>query len=494
MKLSVRALLLCAFVTASVWGQTGTRLIDFNAKSIGRGGTSIGYFDGTELMMTNPAGISFLDHSMLDADFSLMMPSLHFKNNLNDADGESNVFPLPSAAYVQKYKNSNFSWGIGFFTAGGMGADFNLRHALYREQDGSYTLQKYHSKLAVMQGGLTAAYKLTDNLSVGASLHLVYSMLEFGMPFSLNPAIMGGTAMPGMTFGQMFAAPASMGGFGYSEVTAAANMSDLNAVGFNGKIGLAYKVNDKLSMGLSYTMPSTMTYKNGKATMDMTYQLNDAFGKAVQGAMAQGMTLAQAQAYVMGMFTQLGIDMTKGVQASYDLEAELKLPQSIGFGIAYKVSDILNISADAEYIMWENAFDKMAITLTNGSNANVNKMIGNSSFSLNFPMNWKNSLNLKFGLELMASNALTLRAGYAYNENPVPSSTVFPVFPAIVENHIMFGASYKVSAPLTIHAAFETALNNTQTADSRSIVASEYNGSTSQLSTVLLHVAVSYCF
>src|ERR1035437_6841475 len=297
MKLITKSLLVIIIMTTFISAQTGTRLVGFDAKSMGRGGTSIGTFDSPELMMTNPAGISFLDHSMIDAEISLMFPAVHFKNTLNDKDGDKNTFPLPAASYVNKYKESNFSWGLGFFTAGGMGADYSLEHALYRNQDGSYNLQTYHSKLASMQGGLTVAYKFNDNFSVGISAHLVYSMLEFEMPYSLNPSVMQGVANPstGMTFGQMFAAPPP-NGFGYDEVTASANMTGLTGIGFNGKIGFAYKVNDQLSFGLSYTMPTSLTYKNGKASMDMTAQMNDAFGKAVQGDMAQGMTQAQAQA------------------------------------------------------------------------------------------------------------------------------------------------------------------------------------------------------
>ncbi|MDP3582206.1 MAG: outer membrane protein transport protein, partial [Ignavibacteria bacterium] len=341
----------------------------------------------------------------------------------------------------------DFTWGVGFFTAGGMGADYMLNHALY-----GTTKQEYHSKLASMQGGLSAAYKFNEHFSVGASLHMVYSMLEFSMPFSLNPLAMQGVAMPGMSFGQMFAA-APPQGFGYDEVTASAKMTDLTAIGFNGKIGVAYKVDNKLSFGFSYTMPTSLTYTGGKATMDMTAQLNDAFGKAVMGAMMQGMTQAQAQAYVSGMFTQLGIDMSKGVVANYDLDVDLTFPASFGFGVSYKATDCFMLAADVEYLMWENAFDKMTLKLKGGNNANINKMMGNAgTFDIEFPMNWENSLMIKIGGEYLATKELTLRLGYAYNSNPVPQSTIFPIFPAVVENHVMAGASYKVSAPLTINA------------------------------------------
>lgn len=496
MKSITKALIIISLFASYTFAQTGTRLVGFDAKSLGRGGTSIGNFDSPELMMTNPAGISFLNNSMLNVDLSLMFPSLHFQNKLNDADGDKNIFPLPAVQYVYSCPDSKWSWGVGFFTAGGMGADFNLKHALYRDQSGNYQLQKYHSKLASMQGGLTVAYKFNENFSFGASLHLVYSMLEFSMPYSLNPSVMKGVVMPGMTFGQMFASP-QPNGFGYEEVTASANMSNLTAIGFNGKIGFAYKVDEKLSFGFNYTLPTSLTYKSGKASMDMTAQLNNAFGLAIQGYMMQNPTATQqqAQAAVMAQFAGLGIDMSKGVFANYDLNVDLKFPQSFGFGISYQVSNNVKLAADFEWLNWANAFDKMSLSLSNGANVNINKMMGNNgSFNIDFPMNWKNSVVIKLGGEFKANNDLTLRLGYSYGSNPVPESTIFPVFPAIVENHLMAGASYKVSAPLTINAAFEMGLNKSLQASSPSLIANEYNGSTSQLATTLLHVSVSYNF
>lgn len=496
MKFIVKPLLLTIILTTISLAQTGTRLVDFNAGSIGRGGTSIGVFDSPDLMMTNPAGISFLNSSMLDVNLSLMFPSVHFKNKINDADGDKNTFPLPALGYVNKCSNSKFSWGVGFYTAGGMGADFSLRHALYMNQDGSYNTQTYHSKLATMQGGFTAAYKFDEKFSVGISAHLVYSMLEFGMPYSLNPMIMNGTAMPGMTFGMMFSAPQALGGFGYDEVTATAKMSELTAIGFNGKIGFAYKVDEKLSFGLSYTLPTSLTYKNGKASMDMTAQLNDAFGKAVMGWLMQnpGKTQLQAQTAIMAQFGQLGIDMSKGAVANYNLDVDLTFPQSIGFGVSYQALPNLKLAADVEWLSWEKAFDKMTLKLTSGNNSNINKMIGSSSMNIDFPMNWKNSLNIKIGGELNATKELTLRLGYAYNTNPVPETTIFPIFPAVVENHVMLGAGYQVSNSILINAAVEMAFKKSMQAGSSSIIANEYDGSASDLSTMLIHAGMKYSF
>ncbi|MDR3667904.1 MAG: outer membrane protein transport protein [Ignavibacteriaceae bacterium] len=495
MKKILSSIVLLISLSSFTFGQNGTRLIGFDALSMGRGGTSIGTFDSPELMMTNPAGISFLNNSVVNLDMSLMFPTLHFKNTLNDVAGDKNTFPLPGLTYVNKYPNSKFTWGVGAFTSGGMGADFSLKNALYRNQDGSYNLQQYHSQLASMQGGITLAYMFNDQFSVGTSLHLVYSTLEFSMPYSLDPSIMKGIAQPGMTFGQMFAAPQSAGGFGYDEVTATSSMTGLTGIGFNGKIGFAYKPTDKLSLGLSYTLPTSLTYKNGKATMDMTQQLNNAFGLAVQGYMQQnpGATQQQAQGAVMTQFGQMGIDLSKGVIANYDLNVDLAFPQSLGFGASYAANYLLQFGLDIEWLNWAKAFDKMTLKLSNGNNSNINTMLGNTgAFSLDFPMNWKNSVIVKVGGEFKATNLLTLRLGYVYGGNPVPESTIFPVFPAIVDQRVTAGGSYKISAPLTINAAIEMALNKSLTASNPSLIANEYNGSTSQLSTILVHLSLTY--
>lgn len=143
----------------------------------------------------------------------------------------------------------------------------------------------------------------------------------------------------------------------------------------------------KLSLGLSYTLPTSLTYKNGKASMDMTQQLNNAFGLAVQGYMQQNPTAtqAQAQAAIMAQFGQMGIDLSKGVVANYDLNVDLAFPQSIGLGVSYAANEILKLGMDIEWLNWAKAFDKMTIKLSNGNNSNINTMLGNSgAFSLDF--------------------------------------------------------------------------------------------------------------
>ncbi len=510
----IKLFIVFLITVAGVYAQNGTKMIGFDAKSMGRAGTTIGVFDSYELMMTNPAGLSFLDNSSVNVNFSLMAPKVHFQNTLNDADGDKNLFPLPSAGYVHKSvnKDSKFTWGIGMFTQGGMGADFSLKNELYRDQTfalnpsdstyypvkGAYDDQSYHSKFAVMQAGPSFAYKLSDKFSVGVSLHLVYSTMEFGIPFGMNPSIMKGepNGMPGFTFGQLFSMSPALGGFGYNEVIASADMSSLNTISYGGKLGFAYKASDKLSFGLNFTMPTKLNYKGGKATMDMSKQFEDAMGRAVMGLyqnpQMHGAPITTALNLIGANFGQMGIDLSKGVAAQYDLEVGMKLPMSLGYGMSYSASDHFKLSLDAEWVNWANAFDKMEIKLTNGDNDNVNKMIGSPAFNIDFPLKWKNTFIVKVGGEYDITKQFTLRLGYAYGSNPVPETTIFPVFPAVVVSHVTIGASYNINEKITLSAAFETALNNKVTASNPSQVQSEFSGSSSQLSTMIGHLSLNW--
>jgi long-chain fatty acid transport protein len=491
--LAVITILLCSLQSFS---QNGTRLIGFDAKTTGRGGTSTGFFDNPSLMMNNPAGLSFLKSGEIDLSISLMAPAVHFKNSINNTDGKDNIFPMGCLSYAHT-PFRNLTYAAGIFTQGGMGADFNLNHDLFKDQSGNYVQQTYHSKFAVMQAGASFAYRLTNQLSIGATANLVYGQVEFRMPMAMPPSMLKGIIDPqsGYTFGDMFSASPETNGLGYSELVAAANMKGLTAYGFNGKIGFAFKPNEKFSGGINYSLPVSMKYKNGKAKMDMSYQMNDAFGRVVAGIMQQdpNMSPEQAQQAAMNQFAQLGIDLTKGAADNYKARAAFGLPQSFSTGLFFAASKKIRLALDAEWINWKNAFDNMDISLTNGTNQNINRVTGaTGNLEMAFPLKWKNTIVIRSGGEFDITKKLTFRCGYVYGSNPVPGSTVFPVFPAVVKHHITLGSTVRLRRSLDINLAYEYAFRNDETCNETSLIANEYNNSTSSLKNNIFHASVSW--
>lgn len=497
---------------SSIYAQNGTIPVGYNARSFGRGGTSIGFFDNPGLMMSNPAGLSFLTEQVFDINAIIMLPSPTFKNYkknangtptttvLNDASGYKDPFVLPSAAYVHKFKDSKFTLGLGFFTVGGMGAEFDLNHELFKDASGNYVQQKYRSRYAVMQGGLTGAYKITDKFSIGVSAHLVYSTIGFNNPFSMNPTNMKGV-MPGtggMTFGQYFSAQ-TPGGLGYSEVTSTADMKDLKAFSFNGRIGLAYKFSDKFTAGLNFSSPVPLNFKNGIANLDMSAQFTDAFGRAVSNyrIIYPDSSIAIAKKNVALRFAQMGIDNTKGFSAQYDITNDFEVPMSLGFGCMISPNDNFRLALDVEWINWSKSAKSMKLTLTNGQNTNVNLLLGQGGAGqvpliVDFPLNWGDAVLVKIGGEYDFSKTFTLRLGYAYGNNPIPNTTINPVVPANLVHHITAGSTFNLTKRALINLGLEYGLKNEQVSDTPNLVASEYNGSTTALQNLLGHISVTY--
>lgn len=499
-----------------IYSQDGTRAIDYNTRSTGRGGVSIGFFDNPSVMLTNPAGMSFLKNDMLDANAIFMVPPPKFTNYKKDAsgnttnellnnavDGGKTLYILPSLAYVRKISNK-LTLGAGVFTTGGMGSDLTLNHELYKDASGNYIPQTYHSRFSTVQGGISGAYKITDKFSVGVTAQLLWASLEFKNPFSMSPYLMVGvmSSATGMTYGQHFAGSrdTSTMGLGYSEVTSSADMKELNAYSFAGKVGLAYKFSDKFSVGVSYSAPVPLKFKNGISNLDMSAQFNDAFKREVVNVVNKYHVSSEtAKTMVLAQFTSLGIDITKGFTAQYDIDNKFEIPQSVGFGLNYNPSERLRLGFDFEWINWKKSFDKMTLTLRNGTNSNVNILLGQGGvgqrdFVVDFIMNWKDAIILKFGGEYDLSKKTTVRLGYAYGTNPVPDEAAVPIIPAVLIHHITAGFSYTLTERLTTNVAVEYGLNNKVTNGGTSIVASEYNKSTVELRNLLGHLSLTYNF
>ncbi|MFC1607942.1 OmpP1/FadL family transporter [Candidatus Latescibacterota bacterium] len=491
------------FFSQTADATNGMSMIGYGARMSGMGGTSLGMKNDTNLMNTNPAGITSIKGQRVDGSLGLLIPSTHYKNTLNDIDSDTAVFPLPSIGYVRNPEDSPFAFGIGLFAQGGMGATYpGAKHAMFRDYQNDPTAlvsTEYHSNIAYLKLAPTIAYEIMPELSVGLSLNVGYAMMEMKMPYSLPAAAMQGVipGMGGMTFGGLFGAPMEQGGLGYEEVTAYADMGDaVTALGYGAKLGVQYQPTDKLTFGASYTMKSTLDF-SGEAKMDMTAQFGDAYGKMVAGAMQANPDLTQAQA-MEGVGQQLagmGIDMSKGMQDDYDTDIEFSWPQEFGIGTAYEANDRLTLAADIRWINWEDSMEKFVLDLSGGSNDNINAMMGtpDGDMKLEMPLNWDNQVAISIGAEYMATDTIDLRAGYNFAPNPVPASTVIPIFPAVVENHLTLGIGYRFTELLRIDAAYELALSKELKADD-SIIANEYDGHTSKLGENILHVTASFVF
>ncbi len=461
----------------------GMEMTFVGARSGGMGGADLAVATDATAINTNPAGLTQTKNHRIDAGAALMIPTLHFQNAVNDKDGALQIFPMPVLAYAHSLEKVPISFGMGMFAQGGMGAKFSMEHPVIHPGE----KLDYRSQIAYMKLSPALAYQPHKMISIGVSFNVGFAMMAMKMPYSVQPSLMEGEAsmtMAGGNVGKTSYGALFGGMLGYDELTAIAELKDAIAYGFGGKFGVLLTPHEKVSIGLTYTMKSKLTF-HGKARMDMQGQFDDAMPKMVDAFAAMptniGASQEEIQQGIEDFFASNGIDPSIGYSANYDAKIAFAWPRKVGLGLAVKPIDNLLIAVDIHWIHWSDSMKKFKMVMTDGDNENINRMIGSDKVVTILPLNWKDQFPIAVGVEYEFLEGVFGRMGYSYGENPVPSSTVFPVFPAIVEHHITLGGGYNYADFFEINVAYELAVPNTQKGASDHAVASEYDNSKSTL-------------
>ena len=483
--LMIAALALTA--AESAHATNGMETLAWGARAAGMAGVDLAVATDTTAINTNPAGLTQLSGHRIDFGGSVLIPYLHYKNDLNDEDGNMQIFPMPLLSYAYRFRSIPLAVGAGLFAQGGMGADFKLDHAVLGDS------VEYSSQLGYVKFAPAIAYQPHKMVSVGLALNFGYATMEMKMPYSVPPSIMQGTAMRGSSslgYGDLFE---SM--LGYDELTAMTELKDATAFGFGGKIGVLLMPTEKLSVGLAYTLESKLDF-NGTAHMDMQGQFDDAMPRMVDAfqLMPSVSSPEEAQAAIQEFFRQNDIDPARGYAADYDAEIEFAWPQKLGLGVAYKLTDALLVGMDVNWINWSATMKKFKMSMENGDNQNINNMIGSDSVDAEIPLDWDDQVTFTVGGQYEFLEGAFGRLGFNYGKNPVPDDTVFPVFPAIVEYHLAFGGGYRYAEFFEANLAYEHAFSNTQEAASDHAIAKEYDSSESTLGESTIHMMFSFMF
>lgn len=126
-----------------------------------------------------------------------------------------------------------------------------------------------------------------------------------------------------------------------------------------------------------------------------------------------------------------------GVQAS--------LPEIFSWGVAYKGLPGALIDLDLRYLDYANT-----------------DLFGTAAPPRGTGMGWRSVFALALGGQYALTDRLTLRAGYLFNTNPVPSEkTLLNVqLPAITQHTLTFGATYKLTDDIAFSAGYAHAFRN----------------------------------
>jgi len=389
-------------ISGSAYATNGMLSTARTARSAGMGGASVGVIGFASAVDVNPANLSYLNSSTLNFTMSVLDPTVEATQGGDTKKAKSQQYPIPTFSYAFVNPNSNWTYGIGAYAQGGMGAS-------YDDIYGMGPVGTHESEVGYGTLNLAASYAITPQWSVGIAPFMSYSSMEMKTP--------------------------------------SIDLEDMTAYGFGVKLGTTYRINKKWTVGLSFKSEDDIDY-DGDVNVKM---------------MPDGSPIPNNK---------------------HDGSAKMAWPSELTLGTSYHITNKLIFATDVKWVGWKSAMEKMEIS---------SDALGPNG-TMDMPLNWDDQMVYSVGMEYLAADTLRVRLGYNYGKNPVPTSTIMPLFPAIVEHHITAGLGYDVNPNFTINGAIVYGFNNSSTKTDTADALAKFSGTESSLQTTTYSLGFTYRF
>ncbi|MBU1261995.1 outer membrane protein transport protein [bacterium] len=339
------------------------------ARAIGMGGAFVGLADDWTAIYWNPAGLanlsgrgigSYLEYAKLDGKdgdsvANFLNPYSTEPTRFTKKEIETSAI-LPSLGWWQK--RNGFTLAGGLYTPNGNAIDWKdgMKDAIMSADINA----SYHTLLFISAGNISCAKEVTDNLSIGAGLNLLYSKFEVEAKKSYSTAT------------------ASF--YNYDFV----NKVSGDGTGLEGVAGFLLRPSDKLSIG-------------GVARSGSLLKLEGEGEGSLQGTITG--TLIEKSNYTQNF--------------SY--------PATLGLGTAYRLTPKMTITCDLARTYWSSMKEDIDFDLDTGSSgSHTTKFLQDKDKSLN----WSNTDRFRMGFEYKPDEVWSLRAGFFFSPSPVPADGV----------------------------------------------------------------------
>lgn len=129
---------------------------------------------------------------------------------------------------------------------------------------------------------------------------------------------------------------------------------------------------------------------------------------------------------------------------------DFQWPETYGVGVSWQATPAMMLVADIKHLGWSDSMRTFQLS-ANGVNLDP------------LPQNWRDQTVIMIGGQYMLRPGLALRAGINHASNPVPDSTLNPLFPAIIESHYTFGVGWNIGGGHSVAGSLAIAPKVTQT-------------------------------
>ncbi|QXE90725.1 outer membrane protein transport protein [Geomonas subterranea] len=387
-KWLVSVLLLCALPGLSgVCHGAGFKVSEQGAKAMGMGNAFAAQADDASALYFNPAGIAFLPGIQVSLGaLGILVPQTDFHGTtplsgtppldtgtaVVTEHSRRDIVIAPTLYASYALENLPLSFGLGV----------NATYPLSKSWDDSsvFRNQVQIASIKPINFQPTVAYRVDAlNLGVAAGIDITYAMVS--LQKSLYSPVIDPTA------------PAPP--FGAYEVGSLGLNGTAIYMGYN--LGLLWKPRRDLSFGLAY---------RSKITLDITGDANF-LATTPTGMGAIGLSDSALFPYTRA-------------HASSSASTSITLPDTLDLAIAWRPTDRITLEFDATRTGW-SSFEKLEFHFDSPQFAAFNNQPD--------PRKWRDVWSYKFGAQYVVNPRLALRAGYSFDESPVPDQTVDPLLP-----------------------------------------------------------------
>lgn len=335
-KTQILVVVFLLFLSSMVFSN-GLNLNGLGAKAIAMGGAFVGIADDFSAIFWNPAGIAQFNNNTFGFSGELIIPLGTYKF-LSDFEAKtvSKNYPAGMAAYYHPV-SENLVAGIGVYTPSGLWSKWDGADLKLISQNTSYDWESYIGLVTVSP---TLAYKISDQIYVGATLNINYGFFDISRHAGTTPV----PAAPGL----------------YIPFDLGQQKVKLTGWGYGATFGILVKPIEQFSIGATFRTPTKMKF-SGDASISN--------------------------------FSLLGYPGSSG------LDGELTWPMWIAGGVAFKPIKNLTLTADVHYTNWK----KIDVIKFNFKDA-VWKAAMTTSGGDEMMMHWKDATQIRFGAEYMINS------------------------------------------------------------------------------------------
>lgn len=354
----------------------GFAIMENSARGMSLAGGLIARGGDASTLAYNPAAMTMLDGTQFQAN--LAVSQFYWGVDTRDTTGKDTgnyhsahqTWPIP-AFYLTHQLNDDVWLGLASYTRFGLGVKYP------NNWPGGYNLQSV--QLITSSFNPNIAYKINDHLSIAVGAEMMIASMQMRKNLGVYDKLQAGAGLYGDP-GDL-----SINGHGVS---------------FGGNIALHARINDQWSLGLTYRAPMSLKV-SGKTRYD---------NQIGQTQIGQTLGLSRIQ--------------------NSKLRGTLHLPDSIGFGVAYKPLENLSFEADAVYTLWSRFQD---------FNMHMKDPV---NYDQNSARYWKNSWTLGLSAEYKPVDWMALRLGFMYETSPMNLGNADYMVPSNGRNYYTAGVGF----------------------------------------------------